>query len=329
MFQQVVASLYAPLRVWLDEHGIDNAALLASAFTREEVEGGAALAVVNADLGIEEPAELEKLRVALTYVIEQSISISYRGSSAFSRRPMCSIMAERDLKRLREQEEAIEGRLRASSFQSRRASVPPPPVRMRHATSRRRAVQTEGDERGRERAELRERERWVDELVDILSKLGAGCLTQAAQSQDPKRAVRLMVGGRRVSTLRARIREWRRASVWLRGVLRTDFFVGPAAVADYLCDRFDQAGSKSALKSAYAGIRFMEDLLGVAEVDRPSSQPLAVNAMKELVATAAARQDGRVKRQAPPHSPKSSSSSRTLWYARIVMSIIGCWRGGL
>ncbi len=162
----------------------------------------------------------------------------------------------------------------------------------------------------------------MDELVAILTNLGADCLTQAAQSQDPRRAVRLLVGGRRVSTLRARIREWRRASVWLRCVTKSDFFAGPAALADYLCDRYDQAGSKSALKSAYAGVRFMEDLLGLAEVDRPSSQPLAANAMKELVATAAARQDGRTRRQAPPHSPKSSLNSRPWLYVKIAMSTI-------
>ncbi len=299
MWSSQVAALRSPLRGWLERFHIRDPAQLASLFTDEEVDGGQALSIVAEGLG--------KLDVDAKIILDKELKVTIaaarkataRDNQVYARRPSWELSAERDLKRLRKEAEDLEMGWCRAAREGQRSRHPSNPLRPRFGTSRARQISREGDEKGRANAETAERERWVAEVVKIADQLKDLGDNAAAGSSDPKRAVRLLVGGRRAATLRARVREWRRMSGWLRARHRVEFPESAAQVSDYLCDRLDGAGTKSALAAAYAALRFVEDLVGISAERRVSNLPLVVNSLKELKAAAAARRDGNPPRQAP------------------------------
>ncbi len=294
------SGISAKLSQWFNQQGIEDLSLAASLFTQAELDSGEAAVVINADVGLEGQVEFEEFVEEVKQAFARARRLADRANGKFARKPMWDISSEHELKRMRAAEDKIERRLQAQSWTAKRSVVPPPAARPRYGTTRRARVIGSDSAEGRAQAERQERDRWVTELIDVLRSLNAPCLAAAEASTDPHRVVRLLVGGRRVSTLRARVREWRRISQWLRGSTGGPFFASAASFVDFLCDRLDHGGTKSALKSSFAAVRFIEDLVDMPLEERPSQQSIVINAIKELEAQAAARRDGREKQQAQP-----------------------------
>ncbi len=294
------AGVSARLTKWFEQQGITDLTLAASLFTEHELGSGEAVVIINADIGLEDQADFEELGKEVEQAFAKARRLADRANSKLARKPTWDIASEHELKRMRAAEDQIERRLQAQSWVAKRSIVPPPAARPRFGTTRRARTVGSDSAEGRAQAERQERDRWVTELIDILRALNAPCLAAADASANPQRVVRLLVGGRRVSTLRARVREWRRISQWLRGSTGGPFFSTAASFVDFLCDRLDQGGTKSAIKSSFAAVRFIEDLVDMAPEARPSQQAIVINAVKELEAQAAARRDGRDRQQAQP-----------------------------
>ncbi len=300
MLAALLASSSPRLGRWLAAQGIRQAGQLVSLFSEDEWKNGDAFQFIGMEMQIEDQDEMTRMGEELRDLVERLRGEAHRENQALAHRPIWEITAQAQLKRMRDEEERIENRLRSSSWITKRASVPPPALRPRYATERRRAAAGAGDSDGRARAEVQERRRWIEELVKILTIMEAPCIKEAQASSDPERAIKLLVGGRRVTTLRARVREWRKAALWLRGTTGSSFFTTSSNMMDFLCDRFDQSGTKSAVQSAFAAIRFMEDLMGTPAAERLSGSALVSNARKELMTQAITRRDGAARRQAQP-----------------------------
>ncbi len=288
------------LAAWFGSQDLSHLRFASGMFTDAELASGEATVLIGAELRISDQDDFEKLDQEVRVAFRQARALAERASAQFARRPTWAISSEQAVKKMRADEEAIERRLQAQSWTSKRATTPPPAASPRYGTARRAKVVGAGSIEGRAVAERAERERWVKELVDMLKAMSAPCIVAAEASADPQRVIKLLVGGRRVSTLRARIREWRQASQWLKGTSGTPFFATATSLVDYLCTRFDQGGTKSVIRSAFAAVRFVEDLLDLPISERPSQQSLVTNALKELEAQAAARRDGRGRQQAHP-----------------------------
>ncbi len=288
------------LVAWFQGQGLDSLDRAASIFTEKELEDGEATQLVNEFVGVEDQDDYIKLDLEVRYAFNKARSLADRANAQFARRPSWSIAAEQEIKRMRMVEEQVERRLQARSWTAKHSTAPPPAARPRYGTTRRAKVVGAESIEGRALAERVERERWVEELVEILRSMAAPCIVAAEASADPQRVIRLLVGGRRVSTLRARIREWRQAARWLQGTSGQAFFPSATSLVDFLCARFDQGGTKSTIKGAFASVRFIEDLLDLPADTRPSQQAVVTNAVKELEAQAAARRDGRSRQQAHP-----------------------------
>ncbi len=290
----------ARLARWFASQGIDHLGRAASIFSPEELQSGEAALLINEDLAITDQTDYEEFEQEVKDAFSKARVLADRHNSQFARRPSWDISAEQELKRLRLADEQIERRLQAHAWTAKRSTVPPPAARPRYTTTRRAQMVGADSIEGRAQAERKERERWVAELIEILRSMSAPCLVEAEASTDPQRVIRLLVGGRRVSTLRARVREWRKASQWLRGTTGASFFPTAASLVDFLCDRFDHGGTKSSIKGSFAAVRFIEDLVDMPLETRPSQQAIVVNAVKELVTQAAARRDGQARQQAQP-----------------------------
>ncbi len=299
MFLHTFMALRSPLSQWLRAHGIRDAGTVASLFTEDEVGSGQATELIADELQVDDLLQREQIDLELKELVQVARRSADRDNDQLARRPTWELAAQQACKRMRTEAAERDSRWATLTGARRQSVPPPPPARPRFATARRREAAHAGDERGRELAEQKEREKWLTELTQYLREWEAPCLHEAAQSSDPVRAALLLVGGRRVTTLRARVRELRRLGLWLRTLHGISKPAKAAQVCDYLCDRFDQAGTKSALASAWAALRFQEELLGSAASERLTEHPLAQNARRELMSKAAARLDGTSRKQAP------------------------------
>ncbi len=299
MFSHSIMALESPLGRWLRSHHIDDAGTVASLFSEDELAAGQAADIISDELLVDEVSQRELIDSELKLLVQAARRSADRANDQLARRPTWELAAHQACKRLRAEAAERDDRWSSLVGTRRQSTPPPPPARPRYATARRREAAHAGDERGREVAEQREREKWLTELTRFLREWEAPCLHEAAQSSDPARAAMLLVGGRRVTTLRARVRELRRLGLWLRALHGVSKPASAAQVSDYLCDRFDQAGTKSAIASSWAALRFQEDLLGLTAAGRLTEHPLAQNARRELMSKAAARLDGTGRKQAP------------------------------
>ncbi len=296
-----IDSLRSPLTRWLNMHGLRDAETLASIFSEAELASGRAVDIILEDLTLDlfDDDLKELIDRELRATLRIARRLADRSNARLARRPTWELAAKRAAKRLRDESDERQRRWEALVAARRGVTQPPPPARPRYATARRRAAAHAGDEKGREAAEINEREKWLAELTDLLKEWDAPCLHEAAQSSNPARATRLMIGGRRASTLRARVRELRRLRAWLRALHGVSKPSTAAQVSDYLCERADEAGTKSALSSAWAALRFQEDLLGHSGASRLTEHPLVQNGRQELLSAAQSRRDGAGRMQAP------------------------------
>ena len=94
--------------------------------------------------------------------------------------------------------------------------LPPPPASApaRWPTHLRRDLAAADGPRAQGAVEEKERERWVAQVAAILRVSGLPSARLAEEALDPEAFLRRCAGGRRVRTLRLRVRPWQR---WRRG----------------------------------------------------------------------------------------------------------------
>lgn len=84
--------------------------------------------------------------------------------------------------------------------------------------------------------EQREKARWVEQVVKILTDAEAPIIQQAALTANPTLALAALAGRKRSRTLRSRVRTWRRVRLWLTMVLGVEFPRHVGDMVDYILD---------------------------------------------------------------------------------------------
>ena len=120
-----------------------------------------------------------------------------------------------------------------------------------------------GDER--ERLETQQRQRWVFELSFLLE----GTPTPAGRllAERPETAGRVGAG-RRVGTLRSRVRSCRKLAEWLLLARGKKFPTELVDFLDYALLRAADGATKSPLKSLFSSFSFLEEVAGIEEPKR-------------------------------------------------------------
>ncbi len=101
----------------------------------------------------------------------------------------------------------------------------------------------------------------------------AGCAYSAivATSNRPQELLASHLGGRRAATLAARVRAWARYRAWLRRIYQVNYPSAPQHVLDYLLDGRAKPCTRITLPAVFSTIRFEDQIMGVPESARWSS----------------------------------------------------------
>ena len=156
-------------------------------------------------------------------------------------------------------------RLRASNAPSKRARVEPPPrlpqpAKARFGTSR----ICHSAKAGRPQvAEAASGEKWLRRLLRLMEESDAPSLDGINRGGKPLVALKLLAGGRRASTLRARVRAWERFAQWVVARWGTDQPRDGWDFIDYLSVLAQKPVGRSALKAAWSMYRFRESVSGL------------------------------------------------------------------
>lgn len=181
-------------------------------------------------------------------------------------------------------------------------SAPPPPGGGRLATRRAVKIARARDDATVQQVENAERARWVKELVKELQQHPTlPAVVEASQSLDPERRLQRAGRGRRATTLRKRVRDWRRLSRWLEGARGRSW---PATIDDVLCYlemRAAEPCGRTCYTATLQALSFMEESGGMPAERRLSQNPLVRGAVDEMVLEcAAANPRARAKAHALP-----------------------------
>ena len=164
-------------------------------------------------------------------------------------------------------------------------------------TRLRRSLALAGDPSGRRKAEDSERQRWASEVAAIVeeAKLPSAQVAEGMHSKET--ALLRAARGRRASTLRRRVRDWRKArryfllttgQVWPRGV---------AAALEYVEVCAESPSGKGLALDFLNALTFMERGGGVAPADSLHRNELLITAVADV--RGAETEDPRGRGQAP------------------------------
>ena len=133
------------------------------------------------------------------------------------------------------------------------------------------------NEGGRAAAEAAELQRWRSALASVLKEAGMPICAQAMYVANPDRVLETAAGNVRPSTLRQRIREWRRFSSWC--MVLTGKYWDPQVhvLVDYLEELYGQPCARTKLKSVLAAVSLVERAGGIASVDRVSTSRIVLS----------------------------------------------------
>ena len=184
--------------------------------------------------------------------------------------------------------------------------LPPPPASApaRWPTHLRRDLAAADGPRAQGAVEEKERVRWVAQVAAILRASGLPSARLAEEALDPEAFLRRCAGGRRVRTLRLRVRAWRKVEAWLAAAGQSGFprgDPGTLVMVAYLDARAQEPCARTVPSSIVMALSFFEDCGGVPQPDRVSAHPVLIRAVKDIEVTLA-RGEGHVRRKAP-HFP--------------------------
>ena len=180
----------------------------------------------------------------------------------------------------------------------------PPPIAppLRWPTRRQRRLATAVTINERATVEQRERGRWVKELGAMIREAQLPLAQRAQRSLDPEAAFRRYGRGRRASTLRTRIREWRRLRDWMQKVHKRPWPTSAEQVVDLLEERALEPCGRTCFTSCLTAVIFAEAAGEVPLNLRLSADPVLLNAVEDLELEAASLANTS-RRQAPPTLP--------------------------
>ncbi len=190
--------------------------------------------------------------------------------------------------------------LSETGFTAPAAAAPPrpPPGRLGHWPRARPGE----DQAAAVAAEDAEKERLQTHLVGILTALRMPAVELAQHSLQPARALSRCFRGRRLSTVRQRLRAW---DNWMAWLLQAKGYALPQHVADltdYLEDRAAEPCGRSCLATIVNAVAFVEAAGGLAARQRWSCSPVVQGAMQELVTLLAQGRPGEGARRRPSRS---------------------------
>ena len=142
-------------------------------------------------------------------------------------------------------------------------------------------------------AEQAERARWISALADLLrgSPTPMGAVLTQNQSN-----TQLLGGGRRVSTVRSRVRALKRFFSWLAIHHESLYPTSLTQLTDFLRVRLSEPCNRGALKGSHQAFIFLEEIAGVPTAERFTASRLYNVVYRELLSTAL---PGKPLKQAP------------------------------
>ncbi len=295
-FAAALASVGPQLRAWYLRSNVDPPDL-AELFSKDELDSGSAVLGLEEELGIEE-SDAERFRRDFEVLLDAAAGSARREAQRLAAIPIWRMHLEQQAKRLKNWRESELRDHDVRDDERQRQTPPLPPARPRFGTSRRRSVDLVGDERGREKAEAEDRSKWLQKLTTILGNLDAASL-RATRCRDNQRLVGALVGGRRASTLRARVRAWEKFQCWLRDARGVCQPTCVGDLVDYLLDRAAEPCGRSVIRSTFDMMRFAEEMTGVSLGERFTESGVVKGVVKGLLSGAPPAGPGRRGGQAP------------------------------
>jgi hypothetical protein len=152
-----------------------------------------------------------------------------------------------------------------------------------------------------ERADIerKERERWLVQVIEILQEANLPVIAFAAMSTSADLALRHVAGVRKAKTLRARVRTWSKARVWLLLVHETSWPRHLGHMLDYLQDLESMGCARTVPRSVFLALLFFETAGAVEPGKMISNNKLWQAAVNDVEAQVVARVGTEVRR-APP-----------------------------
>ena len=140
--------------------------------------------------------------------------------------------------------------------------------------SHRATTRSDQSRAAREAAELL---RWRSELADLIAEAKLPLAMQACNCREPDKIISSAPGGMRASTIKARVREWRKLRAYSLGVAGIAWPPNLGIVPDYLQERVAEPCARTVPHSILAAFSFMEKAGGVAVRDRVSGEQVLRN----------------------------------------------------
>ena len=121
------------------------------------------------------------------------------------------------------------------------------------------------------------------ELADLLMEAKLPITAQTMSCREPEKVMAAALGGMRASTIRKRIREWRKVRAFALGVAGVPWPPHIGLVLDYLQERLDEPCARNVPISILSALGFMEKAGGVALHDRMANQQTLKNMVNQGV----------------------------------------------
>ena len=121
------------------------------------------------------------------------------------------------------------------------------------------------------------------ELAELLVEAKPPISAQADQCREPEKVVAAAVGGVRASTIRKRMREWRKVRAFSLGVAGVPWPPHIGLVLDYVQERIQEPCARTVPAAILSALGFMEKSGGVTLSDRMANQQTLKNMVNQSV----------------------------------------------
>ena len=119
--------------------------------------------------------------------------------------------------------------------------------------------------------------RWRSELADLIAEAKLPLAMQARNCREPDKINSSALGGMRASTIKVRVREWRKLRAYSLGVAGIAWPPNLGIVLEYIQERVAEPCARTVPHSVLAAFSFMEKAGGVAVRDRVSGEQVLRN----------------------------------------------------
>ena len=137
------------------------------------------------------------------------------------------------------------------------------------------------DDQHRAKAEEKERQRWIGELMKLLEE--AGFLDSLARDPEATKQLALRVAaGRRASTLRQHVKYGRRVQVYMESIYGTAWLRSPGDFIGYVALLLEEPCGRSVPGSLFKCVAFLEAAAEVSPEKRLSNAQSIHNYLKEI-----------------------------------------------